>query len=100
MPTITHANLRRSGRDAVSTPISLVKRSGSFRRDDSATVVDASLYGMKIRTAQTLVPGEWVGVVPKAGFPHAIPAHVVWVKEDESSHWIFAGIEFETAPSI
>jgi hypothetical protein len=100
MATIAHANLRRSGRDAVSTPISLVKRTGNLRRDDSATVVDASLYGMKIRTAQTLVPGEWVGVVAKAGFPHAIPARVVWVREDESSHWIFAGIEFQTSRCI
>ena len=35
-----------------------------------------------------------MGVINKGDFPHAIPTRVVWVREDESSHWTFAGLEF------
>lgn len=93
MPT-TPANIRRSERESATIPIRLVKHAGGFRQDDAATTIDISLYGMRVRTALTLVPREWAGVVVKGEFPHAIPAHVVWVREEESSHWTFAGIEF------
>jgi hypothetical protein len=66
----------------------------NFKADDSATTVDVSLRGAKVETSLALVPGEWVGVIPKGEFPHAIPARVVWVREDESSHFTVAGLEF------
>jgi hypothetical protein len=94
MQTNTPTNPRRWERERATIPISLVLKAEMFRSDDSATTVDVSLRGMRVRTKLTLVPGEWIGVVPKGEFPHAIPARVVWVREDESSHWIFAGLEF------
>lgn len=96
MPTSTPADLRRSERVSATIAISLVKGAECFRSDLGATTTDISLYGMRVRTMLTLVPGEWVGVVPKGEFPHAIPAHVVWVREEESSPWICAGIQFLT----
>ena len=71
-----------------------VLKAERFKADNSAITVDVSLRGMKVQTNLTLIPGEWVGVVPKGGFPQAIPARVVWAREDEVSRWIFAGIEF------
>jgi hypothetical protein len=100
MPSSTLIEIRRSERESASIPITLVTRPEVFRQDEEAITIDTSLHGMKVRTALSLVPGEWVGVIAKGEFPHAIPAHVVWVREDESSHWIFAGIEFVPALSI
>lgn len=85
---------RRWERELSSVPIKLVLRAETFKSDTSAITVDVSLRGMQVRTNLMLVPGEWVGVVPKGGFPHAIPGRVVWSREDEISRWIFAGIEF------
>jgi hypothetical protein len=94
MATNSSANLRRWEREPAAISISLVLKGESFRTDESATTVDVSLRGMKVRTRFSLVPGEWVGVVPKGEFPHAIPARVVWVREEASSQWMFAGLEF------
>jgi hypothetical protein len=90
----TSPNVRRWERDPANVPIKLVLKAESFKSDNSAITIDLSVRGMQVRTNLALVPGEWVGVVPKGGFPHAIPARVVWAREDESSHWTFAGIEF------
>ena len=94
MQTNIPPNMRRWERDSAEIPIKLVLKAERFKSDNSAITIDLSLRGMRVRTNLALVPGEWVGVVPKGGFPHAIPARVVWAREDESSHWTFAGIEF------
>jgi len=85
---------RRWERALATIPIRLVLKPENFKADDSATTVDVSLRGAKVETSLALVPGEWVGVIPKGEFPHAIPARVVWVREDESSHFTVAGLEF------
>ncbi len=85
---------RRWERQPAKLPISLVLKADHFKADDSAIAVDISLRGASVRTKLALVPGEWVGVVPSGEFPHAIPTRVVWVREDEYSHWTFAGLEF------
>jgi hypothetical protein len=69
-------------------------KAGQLKADDSANTVDVSLNGMMVQTSLELVPGEWVGVIVRGEFPHVIPARVVWVREDEPSHWTFAGLEF------
>ncbi len=94
MQTIISSNARRWERESATVPIRLVLKAESFKADDSATTIDVSLGGAKVQTNLALVPGEWVGVVPKGEFPHAIPARVIWAREDESSHWTLAGIEF------
>jgi hypothetical protein len=100
MPLTTYSAVRRSERESEMVPITLVTRPEIFRQDEGAATMDTSLHGMKVRTTLALVRGEWVGVIPKGEFPHAIPAHVVWVREEESSHWTIAGIEFESVLMI
>ncbi|MGD0225518.1 MAG: PilZ domain-containing protein [Terriglobia bacterium] len=85
---------RRWERREATIPISLMLKAGEIKTDESATTVDISLHGAKVRTKLTLVPGEWVGFVPKGEFTYAIPSRVVWVREYESSHWTLAGLEF------
>ena len=80
--------------EPAAIPIRLVLKADHFEADDSAIAVDISIHGAKVRTKLALVPGEWVGVVPGGEFPHAIPTRVVWAREDEYSHWTFAGVEF------
>ena len=102
MSASAYANVRRSERDRASNSIGLVTRTRGFqgfRRDDNAVTVDVSFHGIKVRTALALTPGEWVGVVRQSGFPHAIPARVVWAREDKSTYWVLAGIEFESSAS-
>lgn len=94
MQESTSQTPRRWERRPVTIPISLVLKASHFKTDDSAITVDISLHGAKVRTKLTLVPGEMVRVVPKGEFPDAIPTRVVWAREDESSNWTFAGLEF------
>ena len=85
---------RQWERQKTESPIRLVLDPAHFKTDNSAVALDISLCGARVRTNLTLVPGDWVGVIPKGDFPHAIPARVVWAREDDYSHWTFAGIEF------
>ncbi len=94
MPTNTLVIPRRWERQRAETPIRLVLDPAHFKTDNSAMMIDISLYGAFVRTNLDLAPGQWVGVVSKGDFPHSIPAHVVWAREDAYSHWTFAGIEF------
>lgn len=94
MPTNSPANVRRSERDPATIPISLVLKAETFMVDNSATTIDISLGGMGVRTTLALVPGGRVGIVAKGEFPHAIPTRVVWAREDKSSYWTLAGLEF------
>jgi hypothetical protein len=71
-----------------------VLKGEKFKKDNSATTIDVSLSGMGVRTALVLVPGEWVGIVAKGAFPHAIPTRVVWAREEASTYWTIAGLDF------
>ena len=85
---------RRWEREPAQIPIKLVLQAERFKADNSAITVDVSLRGMRVQTNLALIPGEWVGVVAKREFPHAIPTRAVWVRKNESSGWSFAGLEF------
>jgi hypothetical protein len=98
MEARTFHTQRRWDRDTVTMPVRLVLSPERFKSDNSATTVDVSLRGMKVKTSLDLIPGEWIGIVPKTGFPQAIPARVVWSHEDEATRWIYAGIEFLQTP--
>lgn len=84
---------RRWERQPAAIPISLVLEADPSRADDSAITVDVSVRGVGVRTKLALVRGDWVGVVGKGKYPRSIPALVVWVRKDESSHSTFAGLE-------
>ena len=94
MANTTQPNLRRAEREPATLPISLVLRSEDRPTRYEATTIDLSLGGASVQTYLELVPGEWVGIVPKGEFPFAIPSRVVWVRGDRSNQWTFAGLEF------
>ena len=94
MPTNSSVVPRRWERQPASSRIGLVLKTAHVKTDDSAITVDMSVRGARVRTTLALVAGEWVGVVPSGDFPHAIPSRVVWAREDEYSHWTYAGLEF------
>jgi hypothetical protein len=94
MQTNTPADLRRWERQPTTIQISLVLKAEDDKVDNSASVIDFSLCGVGVLTTLALVPGERIRIVAKGEFPHAIPTRVVWVREAESSHWNYAGLEF------
>jgi hypothetical protein len=94
MQTPTPSKVQRWERVPATIPVKLVLRAENFKSDPWANTLDLSLQGMKVQTSLFLVPGEWVGIVAKGEFPHAIPARVVWAHEDESNNWTVAGLEF------
>jgi len=94
MQTKSGVMLRRWERQEAETPIRLVLDPAHFKADNSAVTLDISLCGARVRTSLTLAPGDWVGFIAKEDFPHAIPARVIWAREDDYSHWTFAGLEF------
>jgi hypothetical protein len=94
METNTELVPRQWERQKTSSPIRLVLDPSRFKEDNSALALDVSLSGAQVRTTLNLAPGDWVGFVVKGDFPHAVPARVVWAREDDYSHWTFAGLEF------
>jgi len=84
---------RRWERQPAAIPISLVSEADPLKTDDSAITVDVSPRGVGICTKLAVAPGEWVKVAAKGKFRHAIAALVIWVREDESGHRTFAGLE-------
>ena len=94
MPEDTPLTPRRWERQPSKIPISLVLEADRLKADDSAITVDISVRGANVRTKLALVPGQWVKVAAKGEFKHAIPALVVWAREDESGHWTSAGLQF------
>ena len=91
---VADVNQRRWEREPADIPVKLVLKAERFREDNSARTIDMTLRGMKVQTSLELIPGDWVGIVPKGEFPHAIPARVVWSREDEKTRWTVAGLEF------
>ena len=89
----SHTSRRWECRPA-TIPISLVLEADPFKADDSAITADISPRGASVRTKLALVPGEWVKVVANGEISHAVAAHLVWVREDESGHSTLAGLEF------
>ena len=89
--TATH---RRWERQTATIPINLELKAEDLKVDNSATIVEFSMRGVGVLTSLALVPGERVRIVAKGEFPDAIPTRVAWVRQDESNHWTFAGLEF------
>jgi c-di-GMP-binding flagellar brake protein YcgR len=93
MPTNTPTNLRRWERQPATIPITLGLKAENLIEDDSATIINFSLGGVGVLTTLALVPGERVRIVDRGKHPRAIPALVVWLRKDESSHATFAGLQ-------
>jgi hypothetical protein len=94
----THTR-RQWQRQPSKIPISLVSEANHLKAHDSAITVDISPRGASVQTKLALVPGEWLKVAANGESTQAIAAHVVWVREDESGHSTFAGLEFLNTPA-
>ena len=94
MQTISPTDLRRWERESVAIPASLAPKADKVRLEFYAAIMNISLCGVAIRTKLTLVPEQEMEIVIEGQFSRAIPARVVWVREAESSHWNYAGLEF------
>jgi hypothetical protein len=89
------ADLRGMERERAAFPIGLVLRSEHRQATYEASTVNLSLGGAAIETRLKLAPGDWVGIVPKGGFPYAIPSRVVWVRaKDADGLSYLAGLQF------
>ena len=94
MQTNNSTDLRRWERQPTTIQISLVLKAEDDKVDNSASAIDFSLCGVGVLTTLALVPGKRIRIVAKGEFPDDIPTRVIWVREDESNHWTFAGLEF------
>ena len=88
-----HGDLRQWERERVAIPVGLVLKSGELKSDITTATINISLSGMSVLTKLALVPTQEVAIVIKGQFSQTIPARVVWVREDDSSHSTYAGIE-------
>lgn len=85
---------RRWERQPATISISLAKDPENLAVDNSATIIDFSLRGVGVVTTLALVPGDYVDIFSKGGIPDSIPTRVVWVREDQPSPSIIAGLAF------
>jgi len=94
MQTISPTDLRRWERESVAIPASLAPKADKVRLEFYAAIMNISLCGVAIRTQLTLAPEQETEIIIKGQFSRAIPARVVWVRQDESSDWKIAGLKF------
>jgi c-di-GMP-binding flagellar brake protein YcgR len=89
-----HGDLRLWERERVAIPVGLVLKSGELRSDITTATINFSLSGVGVLTKLALVPRQEVAIIIKGQFSQTIRARVVWVREDESSNSVIAGLKF------
>jgi hypothetical protein len=94
MQTKSVAELRGREREPANIPVGVVSQVGELKSDTSASTVNISLSGVRIRTKLALVPKQKVAITIEGQFSQTIPGRVVWVRQDQSSPWTTAGIKF------
>jgi c-di-GMP-binding flagellar brake protein YcgR len=94
MPTITPVDLRRWERASVAIPAILVLKTDKLASEISTTIMNISLCGAAIRTELALAPEQGMEITITGHFSRAIPARVVWVRQDESGYGTIAGLKF------
>ena len=98
MQTSSAANLRRWERESVAISASLVMKADKLESKISTTIMNISLCGVAVRTKLALVPEGEMEIVITGQFSRAIPARVVWVRQDESGGWTIVGLKFLAYP--
>jgi hypothetical protein len=85
----------------MTIPVSLVRRWEGRQTTYEASTVNLSIGGAAIQTQLRLIPGEWVGIIPKGEFPFAIPSRVVWVRQKGADDYSYlAGVQFLDTPPV
>jgi hypothetical protein len=64
------------------------------RVETEGVTFDFSRFGVGVRAAAGLAPGQIVDVVPSEGKPYSVRSRVVWVGPAESDQDCKAGLEF------
>ena len=98
MRAIIHANRRKLKRHTVSVPIGIALKANELPLEITAATMNIALSGVSVVTPVAMVPGQEVKIVIKGQFSQTIPARVVWVREDESSHRTIAWLKFLSYP--
>ncbi len=98
MQTISPVDLRRWERASVAVPANLVLKTNRLAPEISTTIINISLCGAAIRTELALAPKQAMEIIIRGQFSQAIPARVVWVRQDKSGDWTIAGLKFLADP--
>jgi hypothetical protein len=93
MQTNSPADLRRREREPAAIPVGLVSKVGELKSDTSASTLNISLSGVRVRTTLALVPRQAVAITIEGQFSWTMSGRVVWVRKDVSSSWTTAGIK-------
>lgn len=94
MQTISPVDLRRWERAPVAIPASLILKTDKLASEISTTIMNISLCGAAVRTELALAPEQMMEITISGHFSRAIPARVVWVRQDESGYGMIAGLKF------
>jgi hypothetical protein len=82
MSEASPAERRRRQRVAVNEQVAVVVDSDRNAIVNSVFALDMSELGLRIRSKVSLLPGQLVSVIPRAGNDHqAVPSRVVWVSQ-------------------
>jgi PilZ domain-containing protein len=85
---------RRSERIHVNMPLTLRLQFASVHATFSASTIDLSELGARIRADAPLVPGQRIEVIPNESAGVPVPGRVVWVGRMGSAQAGQAGVEF------
>ena len=100
MRAVPPADLRQSERIPATIPIILLVESERFKMEHSASTIDLSVGGLRIRAPLALVPGETVGIITQGDSRHAISTRVVWARPVGADPWSLAGLTcLDTLPA-
>jgi len=94
MQTNSPSDVRGREREPAAIRVGVVSKVGELKSDTSASTINISLSGVRVRTKLALVPRQAVAIVIEGQFSRTIPGRVVWVRKDKSSPWTTAGIKF------
>jgi c-di-GMP-binding flagellar brake protein YcgR len=94
MQVNSHGDLRQWERERVAIPVGLVLKSGELKSDITTATINFSLSGVGVLTKLALVPRQEVAIIILGNFLQTIRARVVWVREDECSNSVIAGLKF------
>ena len=100
MRAVPPADLRQSERIPATIPISLLVESERFKVEHSASTINLSVGGLRVRAPLALVPGETVGIITQGDSRHALSTRVVWAQRVGTNHGFLSGLAFlETLPA-
>jgi hypothetical protein len=90
----SYGELRQWERERVTIPVGLVLKPGESELDITTATINISLAGVEVSTKLALEPRQELTIIINGQFSQSIPARVVWVRVEESSSSVIAGLKF------